>query len=33
MDNILIGVLGVKKVVLFSPDEVNNLYMIGWVTW
>ena len=29
MDNILIQVVGVKRVVLFSPDDVDYMYMCG----
>ena len=29
MDNILIQVVGVKRVVLFSPEDVDYMYMCG----
>lgn len=29
MDNLLVQVTGRKSVVLFSPQEANNLYMVG----
>jgi tRNA wybutosine-synthesizing protein 5 len=29
MDNILIQVTGSKRVVLFSPQDANNLYLNG----
>jgi tRNA wybutosine-synthesizing protein 5 len=29
MDNLLIQVVGTKKVVLYSPDDVDKLYLKG----